>query len=468
MSAQPTQHTLSHPEFRGKIGLARVAITPPAKIYARLWGSAKHDIADGVHQPFYATCITLQSLSDHTELVLVAVDAVALWQEEMHRIRSALLSRLGLEPRQLMVHPSHTHSSPMLARRHSDRPGGALIAEYLDSLPDKLCALAVSARANAFEGTLTWRYGTCSLAFNRDAIDPPSGRHVCGLNLEKPADHTLLVGRVCDATGGIRGVLVNYACHPVSMGGGNRLLSPDYVGPMRELIERETGATCMFLHGASGNLTPRRSYESTTEAAEQNGRELGFAALATLSGMLAPGRSLQYRGVEESGTALGVWSAADNVRLSTALHATLVDVRLPLKAFPPREEIVAKLKSAQQSYEIERLERALAMRDRIGSNTEGTLLVTLWRLGEAFLVATTGEAYSEFQVALREQFPDTTVAVLNLTNGATSYLPESSAYGTDVYQVRVTEFAPGCLERAIEQTSTAMHKLQKDSRVAFA
>jgi len=57
---------------------------------------------------------------------------------------------------------------------------------------------------------------------------------------------------------------------------------------MRETVERETGGLCLFLHGASGDLTPRRSYEASTDAAEQNGRELGFAALTTLSGMLPP------------------------------------------------------------------------------------------------------------------------------------------------------------------------------------
>jgi hypothetical protein len=75
------------------------------------------------------------------------------------------------------------------------------------------------------------------------------------------------------------------------------------------------------------------------------------------------------------------------------------------------------------------------------------------------LVATTGEPYSRFQVALREKFPDSVVAVLNLTNGATNYLPELSAYGMDNYPARVTEYAPGCLETVLERTAKALHAL---------
>jgi hypothetical protein len=83
----------------------------------------------------------------------------------------------------------------------------------------------------------------------------------------------------------------------------------------------------------------------------------------------------------------------------------------------------------------------------------------VWRVGEALLVATSGETYSRFQVALRSRFPRTAVAVMNLTNGANSYLPEAGAYQLDVYPVRVTEYAPGCLEQAIEHATTLMQRL---------
>ena len=36
---------ICHSEFKGEMGVARADITPPAGIYARSWGSAKHDAA---------------------------------------------------------------------------------------------------------------------------------------------------------------------------------------------------------------------------------------------------------------------------------------------------------------------------------------------------------------------------------------------------------------------------------------
>jgi hypothetical protein len=459
MSNSSATQSLSHPEFRGRIGLARSVITPPLGIYSRLWGSATHDVAEGVHRPMLATCLTLQSDSSAGELVLIALDAIALWQQEADRICAALRQRFNLREQQIMLHPSHTHSSPALARRHADRPGGQLIAPYLDSWPDMCCELVAAARAGAFAGTLGWAYGKCSLAFNRDSVDASSGRGICGINRDRAADDTVLVGRISDEGGRIRGVLVNYACHPVSMGGANRLLSPDYAGPMRELVEHETSGLCLFLHGASGDLTPRRSYEASPDAAEQNGRELGFAALATLSGMLPPSRRLDYQGIEESGTPLGIWGTAAKSTVSSLLEADCVNVELPLKDYPPRDTILAKMKTCQERYEMERLERMLAIRDRLGNRTVGTFPVTVWRVGDAYMVSTTGEPYSRYQQELRERFRGSTVAVLNLTNGATNYLPEAAAYSQDNYPARVTEYAAGCLEGVITATAAAMQRL---------
>ncbi|HEV7614098.1 MAG TPA: neutral/alkaline non-lysosomal ceramidase N-terminal domain-containing protein [Steroidobacteraceae bacterium] len=459
MSTESATKSFSHPEFQGLVGLARSNITPPEGIYARLWGSATHDVAEGVHQPMLATCVILKSESTSREVALITLDAIALWQEEADRIRDALRERFGLQPQQLMLHPSHTHSSPALARRHADRSGGHLIAPYLDSLPQTCCELVAAARASAFPGSVGWAYGKCGLAFNRDSLDELTGRGICGINRDRAADDTVLVGRISDAKGQVRGVLVNYACHPVSMGGGNKLLSPDYVGPMRDVVERETGAVCVFLHGASGDLTPRRSYESSPDAAEQNGRELGFAALSILSGMLPPSRRLEYQRIEESGTPLGIWGSTAKPEMSSVLEAQCVQIKLPLKDYPPRDAILARIRASTERYEVERLERMLAIRERLGEQTIGTFPVTVWRVGDAYLVSTTGEPYSRYQMALREQFAGSTVAVLNLTNGATNYLPEQTAYEQDNYPARVTEYAPGCLERVIKETSAVMHRL---------
>jgi hypothetical protein len=308
---------------------------------------------------------------------------------------------------------------------------------------------------------VSWAYGRCGLAFNRDAVDPASGRDICGLNLAETADDTVLVGRVADGSGKIRATIVNYACHPVSLGGRNRLLSPDYIGAMREVVERDTGgAMCVFMHGASGDLTPRRSYEAKAEVADQNGRELGYAALSVLSGMFPPGQQLQYQGVEESGTPLGIWRLTPRSDVSTQLSGRFLTTQFPLLPFPTRAELETQLAAATERYAIERLERSLARRAQVGDGPNSDFHFTVWRIGEAFLVSTPAECYSKFQIDLRREFPDSTVAVLNLSDGTTTYLPEPESFGRDVYQARIAFYEPDALARVTQMAREAIHAMQ--------
>jgi hypothetical protein len=47
-------------EFKGEIGVARADITPPPNIYARSWGSALHDAAEGIHRPLLVTSLFMR------------------------------------------------------------------------------------------------------------------------------------------------------------------------------------------------------------------------------------------------------------------------------------------------------------------------------------------------------------------------------------------------------------------------
>lgn len=454
-----TSTRLSHPEFHGRIGVARRDATPPIGIYARAWGSALHEVAEGVHRPLFASCLVFQDSDGGNELLFVTLDIMIFWQEEAQRQRAAILGKLGLQPHQLILHPSHSHSTPMLLRKHADRAGGHLIAPYLDSLPDLFCELIQEARANVRAATLGWSYGKCAMAFNRDAIDAATNRDICGLNTGVKADDTVLVGRITDQNGSTFATIVNYACHPVSLGGGNKLLSPDYIGSMRELVETDMGGVCVFFHGASGDMTPRRSYESDVDAAEQNGRELGYAALAALTAMAPPGKQLEYRGIEESGTPLGVWQLARKPEVSMQIKGERITTTLAIRDMPTREAIEKAIAAKPDRVELEKLERAQDRRAIVGDGTEGAFYFTVWQLGDAFIVSTPGEPYSQFQVELRAQFPHTTIAVLNASDGCLNYLPPPPTFERDVYQVRVSLYKAGAMEAVMRLAAAAIQRM---------
>lgn len=445
--------------FRGVIGVARRDITPPIGIYSRCWGAAKHDVATGVHRPLTLTTITFERHRLDTPLVLMSADLMSWRSRDAEAaIIGTILEESRVLRENLMFCLTHTHAAPSVRREDADKPGGALIDAYQQELVGASLRSIKDAQVSKCDATVTWAYGKCDLASNRDFAQPGASRVLCGFNPEGHADDTLLVGRICDDAGKIILAIVNYACHPTTLAWENTLLSPDYVGAMRELVESHTGAPCLFLQGASGELAPAEQYVGDTSVADRHGRRLGFAVLSTLEGMTPPGTQLAYQGVMESGAPLAMWKP-EKVPASTTLAAKTRDVVLPLKPMPSARELEEQWRACDDPVLKERLWRKLGVRKVVGDGDTSPMPLFVWRLGEAFLVGQPNEAYSQFQIELRRAFPDLAIAVMNLVNGSAGYLPPGDMYDRDCYQVTQSPFERGSLETLIASAKKMMEEL---------
>ncbi len=306
--------------------------------------------------------------------------------------------------------------------------------------------------------TLSCALGRCALAANRDL--PQGDGVVVGFNPEALADDTLVVGRIAREDGSLLAVLVNYACHPTTLAWQNTLVSPDLVGAAREVVETATGGVpCVFLQGASGELAPRHQYVGDVAVADRHGRCLGHAAMSVLEWMPPPGTALTFRGVVESGAALGMWEPGPYLP-PAALAALAIDVDLPLREMPTVEELERQWAGINPVSLTERLRRARVVRASFAGQPSYRLPVWLWRLGDCVVVGVPGEPYSRLQVELRERHPDLCIFVLGVTNaGLSAYLPVEEAYDHDVYQAWQTPYARGCLERVIEAIDGGIARL---------
>lgn len=447
------------PEAAVEIGVARRDITPPVGIYARSWGRATHDVATGVHRPLTATVLVLREAPASAPLILAVIDA-GWWQrsEDEWRVRGPLLERLGLDPARVMVSCTHTHAAASLCLEDRENPGGYLIAPYLDQLREALLAAAREAIERAQPGTLTWATSRCDLAAHRDLPDPGEQRSICGFNPRGDADDTLLVGRLTSSSGDVLGTLVNYACHPTTLAWDNRLLSPDFVGSLRAVVEAHTGAPCLFLQGASGELAPREQYTGDTAIADKNGRQLGYATLAAVESMLPPRTALSFAGSVASGAPLGIWERRA-LEPSHRLSAEQLDVELPLKPLPAASELRRELAASNDRVQSERLRRKLRIIETVGSGATCRLPAWVWRIGESFFVGHPNEAYSLLQENLRHRFPEHGVAVMNLVNGACGYLSPPELHDRDLYQVWQSPFDRDALPRLIAACGETIERM---------
>jgi hypothetical protein len=407
-------------------------------------------VAEGVHRRFTASVLTLQDRPDGDPLVLIGLDG-AFWQdaEDEWKLRGPLLAQLGLGPEQLVINLSHTHAGSSLCRGDAGEEGGSLVAPYLDGLVESLAKAVRAALDSTSISTIVWGQGWCDLASNRDlpnpSAAPDAARWLCGWNPQARADGTLVVGRVTAGDGTIRGVLVNYACHPTTLAWQNRLLSPDWVGALRDTLQAETDSLGLFLQGASGELAPREQSVGDTEIADRHGRMVAYAVLSVLAGMASQPEVLAFRGGVESGAALALWEAVPQSPC-THLEARLIPVDLELKKLPDLQALLDEALACDDPVLAERLRRKIRQRRGMGDGTTWPIPLWCWRIGDAVLVAHPAEAYSFFQSTLRAELAPHPVLALNLCNGSPGYLPPAHLYEENVYPAWQSPFAPGSLE----------------------
>lgn len=447
--------------FSGFIGVSQTEINPPLGIYARSWGAGKIDNAIGFHRPLTLTCLTFQANRNEQPLVLIGAD-LGWWKhaDDELELRNGILEAVGLPETHLMFCLSHTHAGPSLSKADAAKPGGNWIAPYLLQLKEKAVGAIREALQNATMSVLDWRYGTCDLATNRDLPMPHENRVVVGFNPQSEADHTLLVGRITDREGDAIATIVNYACHPTTLAWDNQLLSPDYIGAMRELVENQTGGRVLFLQGASGELAPAEQYVGDTAIADAHGRRLGYAVLATLEAMGGPDEILRYSHTVESGAPLAVWGK-ERIVASAHAEARLLHIPFQLKALPPLADLEAAWEVCEDLVQKERLWRKMGIRKTVGEGDTAAMPLWVWQIGNACLVGQPNETYSRYQQRIRAACAPLPVSVINIVNGYAGYLPPEEQYADDMYAVWQSPFAAGSLETLETQTITALNQLLK-------
>jgi hypothetical protein len=474
------------PASRCEFGIAWTDITPQIGMYHRMWGAASHDRSTGIHRPLRATVVVMRPLDRSRQTVLVSLDHCLLRAPEMEALLSETCRLTGLNRSELLVTFSHTHSAGYLSRDRTDFPGGDLIGPYLDSLPGKIDEAFRAAQANVQPATLTYGSATCEMGCQRDYLDESRGHFVCGFNPDAAEPLPLNVVRVSVGSE-VVATIVNYPCHTTTLAWENTLISPDYVGALRDVVERETNAPCLFLLAPCGDIGPRDGYVGDTSIADRNGRQVAFAALSVLTGMNPPETDHVYQGPVFSGATLGNWRhqpwPTDRFASTAISKQAALTVPLPYLASLPKlaeaEQLHRVLIAAEQTARASgqqaevailraKVERQRRLLDRIRPlpQTETyPLPAWAWQWGDSFWIAVEGEPYHFLQSELIRQIPNRPLIAITLANGTNcSYMPTREAYSKpQLYQPEVALLAPGTLETLTDTVGRQLSEWDRSS-----
>lgn len=417
-----------------RAGVARVTITPPVGM--EMVGFAGRGPADGLHDDLTATVLVLEGprasaagtkeTEEVIRLAIIACDLLYLLSAQVHAVREAVARLTDLPADHVVVACSHTHYGPLTDPTRSTE--AAQVAPYLANLVHLLAGGVALARSRLVPCRLGVGHGEARIGINRRERTS-DGRIILGQNPAGPYDPRVTILRLDTVDGRPLAAVLNCACHPVSLGAQCTQISADFPGTARTLLEAQTGAMCLFLQGAAGNINPLLMGWDWTHLARL-GLPLGAEATRIYF-------SIQPS-VEETIGGL------DIVRSRCNLPPILPgSVAAGQDAVAGLEEERDRLRAAGEAGGLWWAERRLARARQGLEALQGDSPVpavpaelSALRLGDSVgLITAPGEIFTEIgrSIVARSPFPHTLCA--GYTDGSVWYVPTRAAYAEGGYEV---------------------------------
>ena len=464
-------------------GVARTDITPPVGIAHAGWGAQTHQRAAGIDLPLWATAL---ALSDGTEtIVIVDIDLIYIWDREAPEVLQAVSELTGLPRSHVRISYTHTHSGPVNGTTWSSwiKEGAEMVPAYDQSLPHRIAGVAWAAVRDLRPARIAGASGSCGIAVNRRFRRPEDGVVVVGRNWDGPVDHEVRLLRIDAMDGQPIAAIVNYACHPITVGPDSDLVTPDYPGVVKRVVEQATGAICLFLQGAAGNIGPIRGVARGGHGEYRRlGAILGHEASRLWWETETRPRKDRYLGTLESGAPLAIY-ADEPVEEQSSTDGRLLRVatrpmRLPLKEFPPLDVMTAEFEEhATRLDELRRtggsdeeirwetmLSKRAAMRAEIARNLVGqthwTFDLQVFAIGDDIaLVAMPGEPFVEIGRAVKDASPFKHTLFSGYSNVGWAYIPTADAYELGGYEVDITPFSPAAAGRIVDESLALLREM---------
>jgi len=413
-----------------KFCCAKADITPDKPIFMHGFGARQHR-SEGVHDPLYVKAAMLEA---NRTLLVLTIDALGSDRSFVDGIKDALRDNCGLEHDEVLINFSHTHHSFFLTGPDAaKRRGGYSVAqdgwkareEELDyaedealfrTLRDTIIRMTEHCRAHLIEGQLSIGKAVSDFAVSRRKPNGDGGV-TWSPYYEGEIDKELLVIRLTDNAGAVKGVLYNYGCHTTSMGPDNMLLSNDFAGQTSRVLEEAyPEATALFLQGCAGELKPLRSADGSKFRSlsiaemEQAGTELAEQVIAILE-------SEQLRPVHCS------------------FRTAMVDPLLYTEQTPAAFYEPTATNPASNSFYRNAAVRTMEAIENGTIKDRLPHCICVWELGDSTrIVAMEGEVSTEYSLLIKRLFRTDTTLVLGYTNGVYCYVPTRKMIGEGGYE----------------------------------
>ncbi len=356
--------------------------------------AARDELSDGIHLPLYTHCLVVGDGAQ--KVCIISNDLMEISPAITDTLLNMIAERSGLKKENILMHCIHTHSAPRSGGA-SNYTGGTNRA-WKERMMETVVANAVKTiKAKGEPFTLEIGKGSSAINGNRCEKDGP-------------VDHSVYVARFLQGGKPVVSI-VNYSCHPVSMGPTSYLLSSDYPGVAARYLQEAWGGEVFQLSGAQGNVDPAegpKKVDYTERIGKQFAddiKDIEFQTIPSEGFLRIVNKTVDLPYEIDKVTPEAVIRHAD----SLAASAKTTFPRFSNDVMGWKEEILERFRTGEVPSKL---------RYHLhGVNMDGVVFFF-----------SDGEPFCEYQIEAREAFPGTTVFFAGYTNGQNSYLPSQHAY----------------------------------------
>lgn len=404
--------------------------------------------ATGVKDDLYTHAIALEE--NGKTIIMISIDTAGLGSAFTRRVREAIHREIGVDPRAIMVSAIHIHTGgPQLMEVFWGQKEDKAVT---DMFLRETVAAAVEAYRKRVPVTARFALGfedTLSFCRNYQMLDgsirtnPGRKRASEILCAVSEIDCTLSTLRFDDEGGKPVCEIVNFACHPDTVGGSE--YCADYPGVLRKRLKEVYGDshTVLFLNGFSGNVNHVDAFA-----------------------FLDPEFSYSKEHYKYMGGVL-----ADDV---LALHGELEEIEGEVIGFAqkrfraprrqPTAEDMAWANDALTNPQKNVVEKCLGKEIcRLNKHPKRYELVEIqaFRIGDIFVVGFPGEPFADIGIRLRQRMIPHQLILSELANNELGYFATEPAFSANLYEARLPSdpFETDVIDRMIDTAEELMNGL---------
>jgi len=417
-----------------QVGFAKESITPGNGVNMRGYGNPEHRISTGFLDYLYATCIALKDGDDI--ILLYSTDLLCSDATWTLQARATLNAELGIPTENIQIGATHTHTGPSIGT--DTFPA---IQEWKMMYMDALLSTAKKAIADLAPTTM---YGKKVLTEKQNFVRhyKMSDGTYAGSNFGdwslKPVEHAVpgdpeMTLIKFDREGDKKDILLmNWQAHCDMIGG--TLLSSDYVGVTRDILEKETGMNFIFFLGATGDQNPntRIAEEKAEVDYKKYGEELAQYALDAIPEITekieGQGIASKQKTITYKSNKYGQDRLSDAIKVNELFKQT---------GSSSTANALAKSLGFWSVYQCNGIVSC--------SNYPefGDFTINVHRIGNLGFVAAPYEMFSENGLYIKNNSPYDFTIVSTVTNGYSNYFPTKEAYEYGCYESYTARFDAG-------------------------